>query len=146
LLRTFQVHLLKMEPFKILRPVLPQELLQDKVMLGWLQRSMEDDPLSIRVEDLIDDIYNKVSLVWTWGTGILVTTLEERTQGWVCIVTNVCGEKYLQNLGSIEQDVESYARHQGCKYLLGDVPSPGLVKIYEKLGATTFHRVLREIQ
>lgn len=136
---------MELAPFKALRPLQPTDFLQDRALLALLQRSLDNDPMSMTVEQLIDDIYNGVSLIWSWGEGILITTIESRPAGLVCLVTNVCGEGYLKNLAGIAEDVVSYAKASGCRFILGDVPSPGLVRIYERMGGRTYHRMLREL-
>lgn len=130
---------------KILAPVLPQVLLENPAMKAWLYKSMQGNPFSISEEELVDAIYAKKSIVWTWGEGILITTLEWLGENLVCSVSNVCGKNYMRYLDKIDHDVTMYAKAHGAKFIVGEVPSPALVKAYEKRGAKTLHRVVREI-
>ncbi|OYW77685.1 MAG: hypothetical protein B7Z37_03080 [Verrucomicrobia bacterium 12-59-8] len=131
--------------FKILSPVLPQVLLDNPTMKTWLAKSMQGNPFSCSEKELIYAIYSRKSIVWTWGEGILITTLEQLGEHSVCSVSNVVGKNYMRYLDKIDHDVTMYAKAHGAKFLVGEVPSMALVRAYEKRGARTLHRVVREI-
>lgn len=136
----------ELAPFKILRPVHYVELDQSSEMKRWLHESMEADPLSLTIEELMDGIESRECVLWTWGQGILITEVRDLPAGRVVYITNVRGEGYLQHLAEIDSDVESYAKAVQAKFMIGEVASLGLVKMYQKRGAHTMHRVLREIK
>lgn len=138
----------ELEPFKILRPVHYVELDQREDLKRLLAESMENDPLSLSIEELLDGIDSRECVLWIWkeGQGMLITEVKDLPAGRVLYVTNVRGEGYLQHLAEIDADVESYAKTIGVRYLVGEVASLGLLKVYEKRGARAFHRVLREVK
>lgn len=134
------------EPFRIIRPVLPTELASTRQMLVWLKESMDDDPLTLSLEELVDEILAKRSILWTWGTGILLTTIRFMGGHIVCELTNVRGNGYLENIEAIDHDIESYAKFAGARYIIGEVPHPGLMKTYLRRGARLYPRMLREVK
>lgn len=137
---------IELQPFKILRPVHYIELDQREDLKRLLHESMERDPLSLSIEELLDGIESRECVLWTWGEGILITEVRDLPAGRVVYITNVRGVGYLQHLAEIDSDVESYAKAVQAKFMIGEVSSLGLVKMYQKRGAHTMHRVLREIK
>jgi hypothetical protein len=135
-------------PLLLLRPLTPAELLlvENRMLLKFLSESLDDNPLSAGIEDLLEDIYAEKSIVWTWGTGILLTSFETFRVGRVLHVSNVRGRGYLSRLPSIEHDIEVIAREWDCRFIKGDVPSAGLVKKYVEMGAKASSFVIREVR
>lgn len=138
----------QLDAFKILRPVHYVELNQREDLKRLLYESMEADVLSLTIEELLDGIESRECVLWTWGDGkgILVTEVRDLPRGRVLYVTNVRGEGYLKFLPEIDSDVESYAKSIQCNYLVGEVASEGLLRMYQKRGAVVMHRVLREVK
>lgn len=144
----------QLEPFKIITPITPEDLNKSEKLRALLYRSIGDDPFSMTIDELLDDIYNHTSILFSWNDkkGILLLSFGE-TMLWgkltkVCWLTNVCTEEdggYLKHMENIDADILSICKAQGAKWLLGNVASAALCRIYEKRGARTLHRVMREI-
>lgn len=132
-------------PLKILRWVEPKELLARTDLLRLVYESLEGNPLGLTIEHLLDDIYATQAILWTWGEGVLVTSIQGFPTGNALHVSHVRGKNYLVQLETIEADCVVIAKALGCKWLLGEVPSQALIKAYVARGATPFHFMLKEI-
>ena len=132
--------------FMILEPLTPEALLARHDLLRLLHESIINDPMSMTEDALLEEIYERKAIVWTWGQGIIITSFQDTERGRVLFLSNVRGKGYLANISKIDADIESHAKCIGARYIVGDVPSKGLVRVYESRGARTIHRVVREVK
>jgi len=134
-------------PLKVLRPLTPQALLLPKngELLKHLLASIDDDPLSDPLEDLLAQVYAGEVTVWTWGRGVLVTSFQFFKKGRVLLVTNLRGEGFLEQLLLIDDDIVQIAKAHGATFIKGEVTRPGLVREYVKRGGRASTFVLREV-
>lgn len=129
----------------MLRPITPTELQDNPKLYDLLIKSINGYPLSLKPEDLVREIVSGKSILWTWGDGVLMTTQADEGMYKVLYVTNVAGEGYLENIDEIDKEVTRHAKAVGARYIIGDVPSKALVKIYERRGGKPLFRVMREV-
>jgi hypothetical protein len=140
-------------PMRILKWVTPDSLREghsNAHLVRLLHESIVKNPLSDDIEALLNNIYAKSAVLWTWknehGEGILITYLKSFPQHpKVLVMTNLCGEGYLRNLAEIEHDITELARSFECTHIIGEVMHQGLVKVYEKLGARAIYQMYREV-
>jgi hypothetical protein len=118
---------------KILRTVRPEQLMESRALLSMLMEAMKDDPHGLTVEDVVNQIYNKTAVVWTWGGGVMVTSIHTYPLGSELLVTHIAGRDYLKNLPKIEEDVLAIAKACNCKWVAGFTKHPGLIRAYEKI-------------
>ena len=133
-------------PMKILKWVYPEELLSgDQSLLKHLWESLKANPFDATIEDLLDDLYEKRAVLWTWGTGVLMTSTMSMPRGVALLVTNVAGKDYLSNIALIDHDLTLLAKNLACKWIYGQVENPGLVRVYAKRGARPLYNVVRTV-
>jgi hypothetical protein len=130
---------------QILRAVLPRELVESPKMMGWVQETIDEDPFGSTLNELLADIYEGRTVLWTWEEGILMTSFRETSRAKGLVVTNLRGKNYLANATKIEHDYGLIAKAFDCTHLLGDVHNEALAKVYEKHGAKIAYRVMREV-
>lgn len=119
---------------RILVPLLPHQLVEKPVEWAALQRAVEGSPHGETVDTLLERVYGGGAVIWSWGHGVLVTEFHQYPGGLECFVHSLAGERYVEVVDAIREDLETIAKLYRCKWVSYLTTRPGMEKIAEGQG------------
>lgn len=131
---------------RMLSPIEPDEI--TPIDAVWLVKAHQFDYPGDQVEGTLERARQGLCRVWRVGdgSGVVVTELADRAGGRECIIWAFAGERVLELIPQMYEELQEYAMRQGCRWLTANARRPGLAKIYTQLvGPPTSHYFVKEL-